>query len=597
MNNTTIEIHDLTINFSEEIILHVDSFVIKLSDKILLTGPSGSGKTVFLATLIALLPPSAITSGIFVVHDGESTTKMGYNQYRKIGITRFFSVMFQDPVQSLHPLRILKKQWGSIDPSILNTFNLKHEQIGFKVPKDCSGGECQRSCLAIGSSNLERKTLVLDEPLSDIDQISLVNIRKHLARIIRDNKQGLIIVTHKPEWLFTLDFPIQHYKIIGKEIKVVVNPSYYPAREKTTNIINPTKHRVNPKTSLVNSNVKTLNDSDRREEILSVAINESYRFPGTDGFQLFPASLVIHSGETVGILGESGSGKSSLLRIASGLFPRSTYKSSFEVKFNYKDAELEPLFSRTTKSRSGYIQLVLQNTSGSMVPNETVRQHLRWIEKARNISQIKNSPGVIELAEYWAARLDLFSSGGRESFLNKRLDALSIGMLRRFSLLRSLILLTCTPGGTAHTSKILMLDEVSRGLDPDRIQLVVETLNEFRRETNAAIIIVSHDVEFITRTCNRVHMVFEGLLLPSSLSIKEILEMNKSGGNLLNPYYGYFFCGQDVEDAPVNISEGGNGEKENSGCIYRRFYSCRNIGKHGCTHDQLRLDGEIGTCS
>jgi len=597
VRNITIEIYDLTITFSGENVLTVDFFSITSSDRILLTGPSGSGKTVFLATLLSLLPPSSITSGIFVIHDNKTSKKMEYSQYRRVGISKYFSVMFQDPVQSLHPLRTLKKQWESIDPQILEKFNLKHEQIGLKVPKDCSGGECQRSCLAIGSENLGEKILVLDEPLSDIDQISLVEIRKHLTRLIRDSQQGLVIVTHKPEWLFNIDLPIQHYKITGKTISIVGSGSHRSGQERTTVIKNPRKEIDNSTNIFINSRTKPSKVRDTRNQILSLAINEHYRFSGTGGFHIFPASLEIDSGETVGILGESGSGKSSLLRIASGLFPRSSYKSAFDVEFNYEGKKLEPIFSRSSQSRSAHIQLVVQNTSGSMVPNETVRQHLRWIEKARMFSQSKNNAGVIELAEYWAEKLDLFSSSGREGFLNKRLDTLSIGMLRRFSLLRSLILLTYTPNGNSHTSKLLMLDEVSRGLDPDRIQLVVETLHEFRKETNAAIIIVSHDVDFIIHTCNRVHMVLEGLLLPTTLNIKEIEEMKNGGGGFLNPYYKYFFSGQEVKDEPVNIGRNSARQKEISGCIYKQLYECRNIGKKGCTHDQLRLDGRIGICS
>ena len=161
--------------------------------------------------------------------------------------------MFQDPVQSLHPLRTLKKQWESIDPQVLDKFNLKHEQIGPKVPKDCSGGECQRSCLAIGSANLGEKILVLDEPLSDIDQISLVEIRKHLTRLIRDSQQGLVIVTHKPEWLFNINLPIQHYRITGKTISIVGNGSHPPGQERTTVIKNPRKKIDNSTNIFINS--------------------------------------------------------------------------------------------------------------------------------------------------------------------------------------------------------------------------------------------------------------------------------------------------------------------------------------------------------
>ena len=89
-------------------------------------------------------------------------------------------------------------------------------------------------------------------------------------------------------------------------------------------------------------------------------------------------------------------------------------------------------------------------------------------------------------------------------------------MMRRFSLLRAFLLLDIYKAEDKEKPKVLLLDEISRGLDAKTLEMVIAGLEQFCQENNTNIIAVSHDVEFIMRICNRARMMIKGALMPDS---------------------------------------------------------------------------------
>jgi ABC-type multidrug transport system ATPase subunit len=163
-----------------------------------------------------------------------------------------------------------------------------------------------------------------------------------------------------------------------------------------------------------------------------------------------------------------------------------------------------------------------------------------------------------------------------------------MGMQRRLNLLRALLLLDLD---NEAQPKLLVLDEVSRGLDEDNIARLVDTVQAVQAEHNVGLLIISHDLGFISQVCNQTRMLFRGALLPKRLGPNELNTPERI--DALNPYYRDFIQGADEERIPPEDREPLDSF---GGCLYARYIRCVNRHQTGCIDVQLNRAGEIGLC-
>jgi len=228
-------------------------------------------------------------------------------------------------------------------------------------------------------------------------------------------------------------------------------------------------------------------------EDLSVVIHR----PGREVAALSGVNLTVEPGEVVGLVGESGGGKSMVARSIVGLLPGGS-RTSGRVLFEGTDvltmgaAELESF-------RGHGAAICFQNPRGALSPTRTVGRQL--VDRLVTHQALAPAPAR-EIA------VELFESVGIRS-PRRRLDAypheLSGGMAQRVMIS---LATGCAPG-------LLIADEPTTGLD---VTLTREILNRFRLAANAerrGVLLISHDLASIAEVCDRVVVLYAGTVVES----------------------------------------------------------------------------------
>ena len=197
-------------------------------------------------------------------------------------------------------------------------------------------------------------------------------------------------------------------------------------------------------------------------------------------------SLSIAAGESFGIVGESGCGKTSLARTVIGIRPPSGGTIRFE------GADITRMTAAQFKAYRRSVQMVFQDATDSLNPRMTVRQTLEEvlrIHKMRPAAQIGTR--VLELLDRVGLPQDTLDSYPRE---------ISGGQCQRVSLARCLAL----------EPRLIIADEPVSALDVSVQARVLNLIRALQKDLNLAIILISHDLAVVRNICDRVAVMYNG---------------------------------------------------------------------------------------
>jgi ABC-type dipeptide/oligopeptide/nickel transport system ATPase subunit len=213
------------------------------------------------------------------------------------------------------------------------------------------------------------------------------------------------------------------------------------------------------------------------------ALNFSYSRGGQRTHAVKSVDLTVGRGEVLGIVGESGCGKSSLARCLVGLSQPDSGSISLSS---------ETLGRRRGREQHRAIQMVFQDPRSSLNPRMTVFQQIQegW----------KTHPGIRPSDAHKAASDLLVRVGLRPEHLDRRPEELSGGQAQRVSIARAL----------AVSPQLLICDEAVSALDVSVQTQVLSLLAEIRRELNLAIIFISHDLGVVRQISDRVAVMYFG---------------------------------------------------------------------------------------
>ena len=201
--------------------------------------------------------------------------------------------------------------------------------------------------------------------------------------------------------------------------------------------------------------------------------------------------MTVESGEVFGIVGGSGSGKSVLLRTILGLQrPRAG-----EVRLLGRDITRMP-FEELKKVKAGYGVTFQQ---GALFTALTVLQNVQL----PMLEHLHLSPRALEELALLKVRL----VGLPDDAARKYPAQLSGGMIKRAALARALAL----------DPRLLMLDEPTAGLDPISAAAFDELLMDLRQQLGLTVIMITHDLDTIFRTCNRVGVIIDRRMTSDTL--------------------------------------------------------------------------------
>ncbi len=207
------------------------------------------------------------------------------------------------------------------------------------------------------------------------------------------------------------------------------------------------------------------------------------------GAALVGADLEVRPGEIVGIVGETGSGKTTLARATVGLVA----PSAGSIEFAGEDIGRLSGRALRTFRRSGQVQLVFQDPLRSLDPELTVAELVREpLDLGGGLPRREREERVAE-----SLRLVGLEPGG---VLGRRPRQLSGGQRQRVSLARAI----------STRPRLLFCDEPVSALDVSNRNLVLNLLDRLRTELALAVVIIAHDLSSLAGIADRVAVFYRG---------------------------------------------------------------------------------------
>ena len=194
----------------------------------------------------------------------------------------------------------------------------------------------------------------------------------------------------------------------------------------------------------------------------------------------------IKSGLVTGIIGHTGSGKSTLVQMLNGLVK----PAKGRVLLDGKDIWENPKEIGKVRFRVG---LVMQYPEYQLF-EETIKADIAFGPKNMGLDEKEISERVLEAADFVGLPHDL---------LDKSPFDLSGGQKRRAAI----------AGIIAMRPEVLVLDEPAAGLDPSGREMIMQSIMNYKKRTGATIVIVSHSMEDMARYCDELIVLADGKLL------------------------------------------------------------------------------------
>ena len=504
-NDTIFEVRDLKINAvrddgSELPIVRGVDFKVRRGEVVALIGESGSGKTTISLSALGYCKPGLKFADGEALLLGQNVTKMSTDELRPIRGEKV-AYLAQSAAATFNPSIVINEQvteapilHGTKTPAEADAkaLSLYHalelpdpENIGTRYPHQVSGGQLQRLMAAMALCG-EPDLLVLDEPTTALDVTTQIEVLKAFKKVINEEGAAAIYVTHDLAVVAQVaDHIVVLYNGEIKEagpVETIINNSEHPYTKRLMGAIRPL-----PKAGL--------GEADTDEHLGEVPVLEARNIDAGYGKKIdgIPESMIlkdvsvsIERGKTVGIIGESGSGKSTFARVLAGLLPPVTGT----VLLNGKT--LAPDLRDRTRGELRKVQFVYQMADTALNPRHRIRDILgRPVEFYRDLkggekdSQIRNLLEMVELPAQFGNRYPHELSGGQK---------------QRVSLARAL----------AASPEVVLCDEVTSALDTIVGANVIDLLKTLRRETGVSFVFISHDLSTVASFADHIVVMYDG---------------------------------------------------------------------------------------
>lgn len=542
-----LSVQNLSVHFDRAAAPAVDgvSFDVRAGECLAIVGESGSGKSITARSLLGLTPPNAHVSFDALALRGEPLPSARSRRWRAIRGASI-GLVLQDALVSLDPLRPVGRE---IDDVLRLHTTLTHTQrqhrvlelldaVGIPNPAlrarqrsgELSGGLRQRALIATALAAAP-PLIIADEPTTALDVTVQATVLS-LLHSLTDAGTALILITHdlavvsrvadrvavmsqgriveSGETTAVLNAPVavetqQLLASIPVDVpRGVPLGSHDNAPQLTSRLRSPDGHFAPSSTGVAVAPAL---------ELISV----SRRYPTRTGEPiqaLDRVSLTLESGTTLGLVGQSGSGKTTIARIALGL----ETADSGEIRLN--GAEWGSLNARERRPLRHTLGAIYQDPLSSFDPRLTVERILIDALRA-NVSGANTGNGTATGTSTGTDRGETSPLSSVDELLdavdlprnlkNRRPLHLSGGQRQRVAIARAL----------APTPRTLLCDEPVSALDVSTQARVLDLMDDLQRHLGLSYLFISHDLGVIRHMSDTVAVINEGRIVETG-SAEEI---------------------------------------------------------------------------
>ncbi|KZD25444.1 dipeptide ABC transporter ATP-binding protein [Tardiphaga robiniae] len=540
-----LDVSDLTVEFATrrgivKAVQHVNISVAK-GETLGIVGESGSGKSVTSYAVMRILDRAGKIAEGSVMFSGVDIKGATENQMRDLR-GREISMIFQNPRAALNPIRkvgdqiedVLRQhaQAGSADRAEKAIEALEQVKIArpreryHAYPFELSGGMCQRVVIALALA-CNPQLLIADEPTTGLDVTTQKAVMDLVVELTKSRGMSTILITHdlglaaaycdrvvvmekgrvvetalsadifaNPQHAYTKKL-MQATPRLGVSLRDLL-----PAEERAAMPVQPTiadsaGAAVAEKPLLVVENL--VKEYARQGATASLAKlfsrkppTEPDKFRAVDGI-----SFTVGHGESVGLVGESGCGKSTTSMMVMRLIDKTSGRISFDGD---EIGEMAPnAFARLPLRKS--IQMVFQDPTDSLNPRFTAARAIA--DPIMQLGDIKGSDALRAKCEDLARQVGL-----PLDLLDRFPHQMSGGQKARVGIARAIAL----------QPKLIILDEPTAALDVSVQAVVLNLLQDLKQSMGMSYLFVSHDLNVVRLLCDRVIVMRTGRIVEQGLT-------------------------------------------------------------------------------
>jgi len=488
-----------------------------------IVGESGSGKSVTSYALMRILDAGGVIKAGDATYSGTDLRRSSERDMRDIR-GREISMIFQNPRAALNPIRKVGHQIEDVlrhharatrydarakAIAALEAVKIKDAEARYNAyPFELSGGMCQRIVCAIALA-CDPRLLIADEPTTGLDITTQKAVMDLVRDLIRERNMSSILITHD------LGLAAQYCDRI-----IVMKDGVIVEQGDPVQIFSDPQHPYSRKlvdaTPRGGETVRSLLAPEDRKPDLDPIVSDTAllevrnlvkTYAGKSGpvHAVRGISFQINQGQCVGLVGESGCGKST----TSEIIVRLMDATGGEIVFDGKNIAQVQARGFAKDPRRADIQMVFQDATDSLNPRHTARQTitepLRRLGRLRGAQLMARTEELAELVGLPQALLDRFPhqlSGGQKA---------RVGIARAIAL----------------DPKLLILDEPTAALDVSIQAVVLNLLNDLRAKLGLSYLFVSHDLHVVRLLCDHVIVMKDGEIVEQGPA-KDVMSQPKS---------------------------------------------------------------------
>jgi peptide/nickel transport system ATP-binding protein len=532
-----LDIKDLTVEFSTrrgivKAVQHINIQVAK-GETLAIVGESGSGKSVTSFAVMRILDRAGRIAEGSVMFSGVDVRAADDTQMRDLR-GREMSMIFQNPRAALNPIRKVGKQIEDVlrqhaqaDSAALTDRAIEIlDQVRIARPREryhaypfeLSGGMCQRVVIALALA-CKPQLLIADEPTTGLDVTTQKTVMDLVTELTRKSGMSTILITHDLGLAAVYcDRVVVMEK--GHVVETAESAKIFraPAHPYTRKLMRATprpgvslRELLPEETPPLAASTPAARPAEKTGEPLLVveklvkeyprqgltkSLSKLFRGGPTPEPEVFRAvdgiSFTIHRGESVGLVGESGCGKST----TSTMVMRLIDKTDGLITFGGDDIGAIPAKEFARLSHRKRIQMVFQDPTDRLNPRYTAARAIA--DPILRLGDVKGRAAVRARCEELATQVGL-----PVELLDRFPHQLSGGQKARVGIARAIAL----------NPELIILDEPTAALDVSVQAVVLNLLQDLKDKLGMSYLFVSHDLNVVRLLCDRVIVMQAGRIV------------------------------------------------------------------------------------